>query len=62
MPDVFANITLHTWPSVQPVHSLLGLADTEMTTVRAVMQLIQAQLSEVLTVRNNHSLIVPPET
>ena len=53
---------MHTWPPVQPIYSLHGLTDTQTTAVQAVVQLCQALPSEVLTVRDDQSVFVPPET
>ena len=62
MPDMLTYVFRHAWPPIQPIYSLLGLSTTQMTTVWAVMQLFQALLSEVLTVRNGQSVYMPPET
>ena len=56
---VLTYVYMHPWPPAQHVYSLLGLSDTQVTTVRAVMQ---ALLSEALTFRDDQSVCVTPET
>ena len=55
------HILTHAFPPVQSLHSLLGLGNTQMTTVRAVMHFMQALLSQIVRIRYDQSIIVPPE-
>ena len=47
---MLTHVFTHAFSPVQPFHGLLSLGKTKVTIVRAVMQLVQALLSEVLTV------------
>ena len=43
--NILFHLLTHAFPPVQSLHSLLGLGNTQMTTVRAVMHFMQALLS-----------------
>ena len=59
--DMLTHVFTHAFLPVQLFHGLLRLGNTKMTTVWAVVQLVQALLSQFLTVWDDQGIAIPPE-